>query len=169
MVGKTVGVKKKAKVLVGILVAVLGFTAWTLWFYVLHAPERDVQKFFTFWQWRLHSYGLKIAYESDVYGGETPEETMKLFTEAVAAHDPELASKYFIPPMQKEIRKGLMVGVENNTTGKYVELLRQVTMGSFSTSTGRYSVYSLDTSGRVLLRFELIRNPATGKWKIEEE
>ncbi len=35
------------------------------------------------------------AMKADVYGGKTPEETLKLFIEALKAGDVELASKYF--------------------------------------------------------------------------
>ncbi|HSE34860.1 MAG TPA: hypothetical protein VLB83_01930 [Candidatus Paceibacterota bacterium] len=165
------GMSKKAKVLVGILVAIMGFSAWTWWFYVLHAPERDVQKFFTFWQWRLHSYGLKMAYESDVYGGETPEETVRLYVEALRAEDFALASKYYVPQDQMYKLSELKAGSRGIDFGKYIEFIEGFASRGIRTSempTEIFLVYTpegFESAATMMFK----KNPATGKWKIEEE
>jgi len=57
---------------------------------------------------------LKQAYAEDKYGGETPEETLQLFIDALKAEDIELASKYFVVEKQAEILVDLRIGKENN-------------------------------------------------------
>src|SRR6266403_2009295 len=39
---------------------------------------------------------LEAAYKNDPYGGATPEETLKLFIDALEKKDYALASKYFV-------------------------------------------------------------------------
>lgn len=168
--GKT-GTGKGAKVLIGVLVALAGFAAWTWWFYVLHAPERDVQKFFTFWQWRLHSYGLKMAYESDTYGGDTPEETVRLYVEALRDGNLVVASKYYIPQDQKEALSTLQTGSSGDGFSKYIEFVEGfVLMGELTsvTPTEAFLVYTPEGfEGAATMLFR--KNSATGKWKIEEK
>ena len=45
---------------------------------------------------------LERQYAEDTYGGKTPEETLRLFIDALKVGDIELASKYFIPEKQEE-------------------------------------------------------------------
>lgn len=46
-------------------------------------------------------------YAEDPYGGDTPEETLRLFIEALKTGDTELAAKYFILEKQQEWREDL--------------------------------------------------------------
>lgn len=52
-------------------------------------------------------------YASDTYGGTTPEETYRLFLEALKKQDIELASKYFILNKQEEY-KNLFTQIKNS-------------------------------------------------------
>jgi hypothetical protein len=45
---------------------------------------------------------LEKQYAEDPYGGETPEETLQLFIDALKKGDTELAAKYFILDKQEE-------------------------------------------------------------------
>jgi len=47
----------------------------------------------------------KDMLQADTYGGKTPEETLKLFVEAIKIKDADLASKYYLPWKQKEAKK----------------------------------------------------------------
>jgi hypothetical protein len=47
-------------------------------------------------------------YQEDVVGGETPEETIDLFIEALKKEDYELASKYFVIEKQKNVAEALL-------------------------------------------------------------
>lgn len=50
---------------------------------------------------------LKKQYAEDPYGGDTPEETLRLFIDALKSGDTDLAAKYFILDKQQEWRKDL--------------------------------------------------------------
>ena len=50
---------------------------------------------------------LEKAYAEDTYGGETPEETLRLFIDALKKGDTDLAAKYFVLDVQPERREGL--------------------------------------------------------------
>jgi hypothetical protein len=45
---------------------------------------------------------LEKQYADDPYGGDTPEETLRLFIEALKAGDTDLAAKYFILDKQEQ-------------------------------------------------------------------
>ena len=55
----------------------------------------------------------KQAQSKDTYGGDTPEETLQLFIDALKAGDTTLASKYFVLDKQKEMEKDLEIGKRN--------------------------------------------------------
>ena len=58
--------------------------------------KREVLKYFE---------DLQAQYETDMYGGATPEETLQLFIVALEAGDIELASRYFLPDEREQIRE----------------------------------------------------------------
>ena len=75
-------------VLVLIVVVVAG---WAVYYFWLGASvPQDYQQGMSF----IENYE-KLMRE-DIYGGKTPEETLKLFVEALKKEDVELASKYFM-------------------------------------------------------------------------
>jgi hypothetical protein len=47
------------------------------------------------------------SYENDPYGGDTPEEVLALFIDALEEGDTELASKYFVIEEQEKWRRNL--------------------------------------------------------------
>ena len=57
---------------------------------------------------------LREKYKNDTYGGETPEETLTLFTQALEDGDVELASKYFIVEKQEKMKEELNIEKEND-------------------------------------------------------
>lgn len=72
----------------------------------------------------------KMAKESDKYGGKTPEETVRLFTEAVKKSDFELASKY-------GNRERIMPVLEKmKTEGKIDQLTKWLTTGELQEISG---------------------------------
>lgn len=70
----------------------------------------------------------QMAKESDKYGGKTPEETVRLFTEAVKKGDFELAAKYGDPErIKSELEKMKVAGqmdllIKELETGKIEEI-----------------------------------------------
>jgi len=58
---------------------------------------------------------LERQYREDPYGGDTPEETLELFTQALKAGDIDLASKYFLPDEQEKWKNFILdIHNENN-------------------------------------------------------
>ncbi|MBI2055732.1 MAG: hypothetical protein HYT42_02460, partial [Candidatus Sungbacteria bacterium] len=75
--------------------------------------------------WRSPEYrvekGLKELerqYREDKYGGDTPEETLRLFIDALKRGDVELASRYFPVGYQEKWRKELIGIKEKKFLGK---------------------------------------------------
>ena len=79
--------RKKKLIWAGIILAVLilAVLGWQYWQYT-HSVYYQQMKAVKEWG--------KMAKESEKWGGKTPEETVKLFTEAVKKGDFDLASKY---------------------------------------------------------------------------
>lgn len=79
--------RNKKLIWAGIILAALILTvsSWQYWRYINSPYYKQV---------KAVKYLEKMAKESDKYGGKTPEETVRLFTEAVKKGDFELASKY---------------------------------------------------------------------------
>lgn len=104
------------------------------------------------------------AYEralADTYGGATPQETLRMYIEAVEAGDYELASKYFVEEKREESKK-IFSGVSVAEIGNYVVALKDSinNNGSFSEE-GNF--YAIRHPGLI----EFVRSPA-GVWKIIE-
>lgn len=162
--GKTAG-KKKAKVLVGILVAVLGFTAWTWWFYVLHAPERDTKNYSAI-EWMLHGVGMKMAYQNDRYGGETPEETLALYIDALEKRDVDLAARYYVPEKSNDIKVERVKDIEAGYLDRHIEIFRSASSSGNSLPSNRY--YFSVREGQNRFEITLEQNQNSKLWKIVE-
>lgn len=57
---------------------------------------------------KLEYQKLVEAYKNDTYGGDTPEETLQLFIDALKAGDTELAAKYFVLDEREKMREDLL-------------------------------------------------------------
>lgn len=88
---KTIG---KYLLAVGV-VAALGLGALFLIQYLRDSenPEKQAEKYME---------ALEKAYREDQYGGNTPEETLQLFIDALKKGDTDLAAKYFIIDEQEK-------------------------------------------------------------------
>ncbi len=98
---------------------------------------------------------------ADTYGGKTPQETLRMYIDAVEKGDYELASKYFIGTKQEgELRS--FNGVSKEGLEKYKSFLREALNDPGS--------YSEDKKGFFLLNPVLIdfKQYPNGIWKIIE-
>ena len=59
-------------------------------------------------QAREYMEALEKAYREDQYGGNTPEETLQLFIDALKKGDTDLAAKYFVVDEQEKWREKLL-------------------------------------------------------------
>lgn len=105
-------IQKKYLIILVLLLVVGLLSAWLLWFLSPQMREaRQLKK-------GLESFNKAIKveeqkYAADTYGGITPEETYRLFLEALKKQDIDLASKYFIFNKQEEY-KNLFTQIKNS-------------------------------------------------------
>ncbi len=82
-----------ARFLIIIILSIAGFWLWSKYLSPQAKYQRQTQKQYeAYLKWEDN---YKTALKNDTYGGKTPEETLKMFIEALKKEDVELASKYF--------------------------------------------------------------------------
>ena len=104
------------------------------------------------------SYRQALA---DTYGGKTPQETLRMYIDAVEKGDYLLASKYFVGDYQEKELKSLQTSKQENVINT-VKLLKQSLQsdGSFSADRQEYIIRR-----PLLVDFRIYPN---GIWKIIE-
>ena len=164
-----IGVGRRAAILMVLatVVTVVGYFAWSWNHFYRNAPERVGKDMTYIWQWKMYAGGMKSAYTKDTYGGYTPEETLRLFLEALKAENIELATKYYIPEKQAEVYGELLTGKEKGNLDKYVEYLEKGDHG-ISSGEGEYHILASNENKEVILDLRLVLNPVSKKWKISE-
>ena len=141
-----------------ILFVVGGYTVWR--WYEVHEREKMVNEFTS----RLGHVGEEIrAVElSDAYGGTTPQETLRLYVDAIQKNDYELAIRYFISGDQ-ETEFNALDSATKEDLAHYLVLLRDL-----ETAPGTYApdkkLYSIPMSGNISADFVLYPN---GVWKMK--
>ena len=118
--------------------------------------KRDALKYFE---------DLQAQYESDTYGGATPEETLQLFIAALEAGDIELASKYFLPDERGEWRTFLNLAIEE----KRVERIRkEIGELKLSRKDTEEAFFTLTDEGGVVDVIVILKKNQNGVWKITD-
>ncbi len=99
---------------------------------------------------------------ADTYGGQTPQETLQMYIDAVEKGDYELASKYFIGDKQNEWKTQLILIRDSGKLTEFLEPLKESMKaeGEFSLDKTTFSIHS-----PVLISFKIYPN---GVWKIIE-
>lgn len=111
---------------------------------------------------------IDLAYQNDVYGGKTPEETFDMYIDALKKGDLELASKYFVVSGQKE-ELDYLKGRTPNQLQEYaqkLEGLNKVWEFSESSSSNISKVYFALFDGQDI-RIQFSLNELTNVWKIK--
>ncbi|MBI2039019.1 MAG: hypothetical protein HYT22_01935 [Candidatus Niyogibacteria bacterium] len=137
-------------------VAIIGVSLISL--YVLQtyfSPERQAER-------RLAE--LERLYAEDTYGGQTPEETLQLFIDALKAGDIELASRYFIVDKQEEWNKNFKKIMENGFFDEMITDLEKAKIGKEDNESVLFTVANKDNE--VTLQISLAVNPYNKLWKI---
>lgn len=143
----------------GLVIVLLGLAAiYAIDYYrYRQSPEYQAQKYFE---------DLRRQYEEDTYGGDTPEETLQLFIDALKKGDIELASKYFViedQEKQKEYFDGLKRAgklADAIADGERLKLTKKTTDEAFFIIVG--------DKGVVEVQVVMSKNRKTDKWKISE-
>ncbi|MFY9462229.1 MAG: hypothetical protein WAP51_03450 [Candidatus Sungiibacteriota bacterium] len=144
----------------GVVIALLGVgVMYGLQYYQYRkSPEYQAQKYFE---------DLQKRYAEDTYGGDTPEETLQLFIDALKKGDVELASKYFILDKQAEQKQYLIsvkdkdfldeMIVDVEKLGNKYPLVRG--------DNNRFIFETYNSQKELVLQADVAKAP-NGKWKI---
>lgn len=160
------GKKALAFFVLAMTVAGAGYYAWSWNYYYRNAPERTGRDMIFMWHWKMYTEGMRKAYAEDTYGGDTPEETLKLFVDALKAGDVELASKYYIPEKQKEVYEQLTKSKEIQNLSKYSDHVSNFIGGKTTTATDVYFIFYTNEIKQTTYQFQFTINSLTQKWKI---
>ncbi len=116
--------------------------------------------------WDQYLYGLEKPYREDIYGGDTPEETLQMFLDALRKGDIELAAKYIdVDHREKEYEylKDLKNSNKfNEIVAEYSKLKKDEVLSEDLVTFATYR------NGELFLLVSLERNTFTNKWKISE-
>lgn len=127
--------------------------------------ERNYQKFLD-WQ-----KNFEEAMKNDTYGGKTPEETLKMFIDALKKGDAELASKYFIfnenGEIDSEIINNLNTLKDKGMFPEIISLISSVKLDENSSSADTKWFVLKNKDGMVENSIILKLNKYSGVWKIE--
>ena len=108
---------------------------------------------------------IKEMMEKDDFGGETPEETLQLFIDALKAGKTELASRYFVVNKREQMAKELAVGTENGGIEIFLEYVEKI-VDSREIRDDLYR-FTVAEGDKAIMSFDLIFNEHTNVWKIE--
>jgi len=109
---------------------------------------------------------LEEAYRNDAYGGDTPEETLNLFIAALKAGDTDLAAKYFLLEEQEKAKVDLQAGLKSGGVSMFLESVTKENPG-FPTGDNIYT-FEIPAPEDSSFIIELVLNPYSKKWKIED-
>lgn len=109
---------------------------------------------------------MEEKYKNDTYGGDTPEQTLQLFIDALKAGNIDLASKYFVADKQEEWREKLGKIHENNLLDNMIgDLNRQKDRDEINGQQINFYIYNDNNILAVAIRMS--KNIFSNKWKIE--
>ena len=142
----------------GIAIVLLGIGAtYAIDYYRYRvSPEYQAQKYFE---------DLERRYREDTYGGDTPEETLQLFIDALKKGDIELASRYFLVDEQQKWRQKLATIKEINRLDGMITDLQKTEL----TNRGDTAFFTLvDEKRAAVSELVMRRNQSNNRWKIVE-
>ena len=110
---------------------------------------------------------LENQYKNDAYGGFTPEETLRLFIEALKNDDVELAAKYFVIEKQDERQRTLTNWSNLNKLSTIIATLEKAGNGK-EIFPGNYELSVANKNNEAEFIIDLRKNEFTEKWKLED-
>ncbi|MFH1346901.1 MAG: hypothetical protein ABIH10_01480 [Spirochaetota bacterium] len=127
--------------------------------------EQNYQKFLD-WQ-----KNYEDAMKNDIYGGKTPEETLKMFIDALKKDDVELASKYFMLDKNGEVNQKWAKGLQDTKDAGQFQNLANLLSGAIIDSSNSISAEDFKFKAyennvlKAYINMQL--NKYSGVWKIE--
>jgi hypothetical protein len=111
---------------------------------------------------------LQEQYANDIYGGDTPEETLELFIQALEDGDVDLASRYAVVEKQDLLLGELKDSIENGFLDDYIDILvDSIKHKSHNEELNSYEFRSV-YKGENIFVARVVLNTSTDKWKISE-
>lgn len=118
-------------------------------------PEKQAEKYME---------ALEKAYREDQYGGNTPEETLQLFIDALKKGDTDLAAKYFVLDKQEKNKEDLARVKKEGELNAMIKDLESVSRGNdINKDSARFVV--TNKNKEVITIINIVRGP-NGKWKM---
>lgn len=151
-----------------ILVAVISYLIWNEYFSAAARLSRQLQKQYE--QALQYQQDYEETMRKDTYGGKTPEETLKLFIEALKKEDVELASKYFLLDENLSREKWINFLKQLKERGYLLRLADDITkeakpVGSLYNGNFQFKLYNNDGTTGLLIDMQF--NRYSQVWKIE--
>ena len=109
---------------------------------------------------------IEDQYKKDMYGGDTPEETIQLFIDALKKEDIDLAAKYFVIDSQQKRYNDLIQLKGENKLGSVIDRLNQLQLTKQNDTQAYFILVGQDKTiiSQVIVRKE----PKNNRWKITE-
>jgi len=151
-----------------IIIAVGGFFVWNRYFSpsakLARQTQENYQKYLDFQK------NYENAMKNDTYGGKTPEETLKMFIDALKKGDIELASKYFMlredGTPDPKWGDGLIKTKEAGKLQEVISLLSK-TKPAGSIMEGYFGFEIRDAKNKLVSDINIRLNKYSNVWKIE--
>lgn len=125
------------------------------YFQYRNSEEYRAKKFLEEWE---------RAYREDQYGGNTPEETLQLFIDALKKGDTNLAAKYFVLDKQEKNKEDLARVKKEGELNAMIKDLESVSSGNdINKDSARFVV--TNKNKEVITIINIVRGP-NGKWKM---
>jgi hypothetical protein len=154
-----------------LLLSVVGYLTYVRYHFYYRAVDRVSQDMSSYLEWKWYAEGMRASYQSDTVGGDTPEETLRMFVDALKANNIELASMYYIPEIQSQKYQKLSLSKINGNLEKYISHIEQAMLGQakFSTTTGVYFISyndALNPEFSDSYEMTFYQNSSSNLWKI---
>lgn len=155
-----------------IVVVVMFWFVWNAFLSPESRATREMEKNYALYENWMQEYNQAIT--EDTYGGKTPEETLRLFIEALENEDIELASKYFLLDTKNSRKKyelALSEKKEDGTLTSLLDILRKMEKVEDGAIPDNTQIYGIKNSVGLLdysIIFKKNNNPSAVIWKIEE-
>lgn len=110
---------------------------------------------------------IERMYAEDPYGGETPEETLRLFIDALKQGDTDLAAKYFVLDKQEEWKIELSMIKDKGLLGVMVKDLEREKEKKplYEGNTESYNFFIYNDEGVLAASINIVKGP-NKRWKI---
>ncbi|MBI4224834.1 MAG: hypothetical protein HY617_00740 [Candidatus Sungbacteria bacterium] len=103
--------------------------------------------------------------KDDPYGGETPEETLRLFIDALKQGDTDLAAKYFVVGEQEKWREYLS---KEKGSGNIGQIIIEAEKLELSRKDEREAFFTVANKNNVVEVIVILKKGLNAKWKITE-